>query len=194
MNKLGKIILLGVMSIVVTNCAVIAVGAVGAAAGTTAVVASDPRLSGTVVSDNTIATKLKVKYSDYDNANIYVNTYNGAVLLTGQIANAKMKESAEFEARVTPGVKRIYNYLQIRLPQSFASISTDSYTTTQVRAKILNIYGVKSNDIKVVTTDNVVYLFGVLTQVQARDVAEKAAHVNGVAKVITFFEYISTPK
>lgn len=174
------------------SCAVAAVGAVGAVAGTTAVVATDPRSSGAVVDDNTIETKLQLKYnSNYKNANIYVNSYNGAILLTGQVPDAKTKENVEFEARATPGVRQIYDYLDIRLPQSIGAKTTDSYTTTQVRGKILSLEGVSSNSIKVVTTNNVVYLAGVVTAAQAQKVESAAASVNGVDKVVALFDYIN---
>jgi osmotically-inducible protein OsmY len=145
-----------------SGCAVVAIGAGAAVVGTGASVAADPRSPNTVIDDNKIETKLKLKYADYDNANIYVNSYNGNLLLTGQVANKQMQQDAEFEAKVTPGVKRIYDCLEIRLPQSFAAITTDSYTTTQIKSKIFTINGVNSNNVKVVTTNNVVYLLGIV--------------------------------
>lgn len=177
-------------SLCLGGCAAAIVGAVAAGAGTTAVVATDPRTSGAVVDDNTIETKLKLKYTDYPDSNIYVHSYNGAVLLTGQIPNTNVKESAEFAAKSTPGVKQIYDYLEIRLPQSFTSATADSYTTTQVRAKILKLSGIDSNSVKVVTTNDVVYLSGVVTQEQAKQIATAAASVGGVKRVVTMFQYV----
>lgn len=177
--------------ILLNGCAVVAIGAGVAAVGTGVAVVSDPRPAGTVVDDNKIEAKLKLKYADYDNANIYVNSYNGGVLLTGQVPNKQMQKDADFEAKVTPGVKKIYDYLDIRLPQSFASITTDSYTTTQVRSKIMTIPGVYSNSVKVVTTDNIVYLLGIVTKAQATNIASASSQINGVKKVITLFEYVA---
>ncbi len=172
------------------GCAAVAVGAV-VVASTGATVATDPRNVGVVLDDKSIQRKLENIYSGYRDSNIYVNSYNGSVLLTGQVATQAMKESAAFEARAMPGVKQLYNYLDVRLPQSFASISRDSYTTTQVRAKLLNINDLNSNDVKVITTNDVVYLFGVVTIAQGQEVANAAASVNGVSKVLTLFEYVT---
>ncbi len=70
-KKLKNLFLLVFSMLVLTNCAIVAIGAVGAAAvGTTAAVATDPRLSGTVINDNKIEAKLKITYSEYNNANI----------------------------------------------------------------------------------------------------------------------------
>lgn len=177
--------------IFLNGCAVLAIGAGVAAVGTGVVVASDPRNAGTVVDDNKIEAKLKLKYADYDNANIYVNSYNGGVLLTGQVPNKQMQKDAEFEAKVTPGVKKIYDYLDVRLPQSFGSITTDSYTTTQVKSKIVTIPGVFSNNVKVVTTNDIVYLLGMVTKAQATQISSASAQINGVKKVVTLFEYVA---
>lgn len=175
-----------------TNCAVVAVGAVGAAAGATAAVATDPRSSGVVVDDNTIETKLQFKYNaNYPKSNIYVNSYNGSVLLTGQVIDQQAKERAEFDAKVAPGVRQIYNYLEIRLPQSIASRSNDSLITTEIRTKILGLDGVKSSSIKVITTNSVAYLFGIVNQDQGKKVADAVANIDGVSKVVTLFEYVS---
>jgi osmotically-inducible protein OsmY len=178
-------------SVLLNGCAVVAVGAVAGAAGTTAAVATDPRSSSTVVNDNTIEVKLRNKYADdLPKANIYVNCYNGSVLLTGQIDTDKDKNQAEFTAKAIPGVRQVYNYMEVKPTQSFGSRSTDSFTTTQIKTKILGLSGVSSNDIKVVTTDNVVYLAGIVNKRQAKQVASAAASINGVRKVVTLFEYI----
>jgi osmotically-inducible protein OsmY len=192
MKKLFALTLLASTSLILTNCALVAVGAVGAAAGTTAIVATDPRSSAVVMSDNTIETKLQLKYAtNYKSSNIYVTSYNGAILLTGQVPNTQSKESAAFDAKVTPGVRKIYDYLEVRLPESFAARSSDSLTTTQIKTKIVGLKGVNSNSVKVITTDSVVYLFGIVTQKQGQDVANAAASINGVKKVVTLFEYVA---
>ena len=187
-----KILILSGLCLIVNNCAVVAVGAVAGAAGTTAMIATDPRTTGAVVDDNSIEAKLKYQYSNYPNANIYVNSYNGKVLLTGQVPDAATRESAEFAAKVLPGVTQIQDYLDMRLPQSFSATSTDAYTTTQVRAKLLKVPGIDSNSVKVVTTNDVVYLLGVVTQDQAKQASTAAASISGVKKVITLFQYITS--
>ncbi len=187
-----RILILSGLSWVMSGCAVVAVGAVAGVAGTTAVVATDPRTTGAVFEDNTIEVKLKHQYSGYANSNIYVNSYNGNVLITGQIPDANTRESALFAAKVTPGVKQIYDYLEIRLPQSFTGTTTDSYTTTQVRAKILKLKDIDSNSVKVVTTNDIVYLLGIVTEAQASQVSSEASSIGGVKKVITLFQYVTS--
>jgi osmotically-inducible protein OsmY len=193
MNNTIRYIFIGCIALILSNCAVVAVGAISAAAGTTAVVATDPRNSGSVISDNTIATKLQLKFAqNYPDGNIYVNSYNGVVLLTGQVPSSKIKKDIEFSTKTTPNVKQIYNYLEVRLPQSFTSRSNDSLTTTQIKTKLIGLKDISSNRIKIITTNNTVYLFGIITKPEARAISGTAASVNGVTKVVTFFEYINS--
>ena len=173
---------------VLTNCAAVFVAGVAG----TAVVATDPRSSGEVIDDNTLETKLKFKFTKYEKSNIYVDSYSKVVLLTGQVPDQETKDKAEFAVKSTPGVKKLYDYIEIRLPQSFISRTDDSYITTKLRTKLLNIKNLSSNSVKVITTNSVVYLLGIVTPEQGKKIANAAADINGVKKVITLFIYVTS--
>lgn len=183
--------LCGIMGLT-SGCAVVAVGAVGAAAAGGTAVATDPRGGGGVVDDSKIQMKLSGKYGntdDFPNSNIYVDVFKGNVLLTGQVKDQAQKDFAENVAKGYPGVVKLYDYLSIRLPSSFSARSTDSMITTQLKTQLLATSGVPSNNIKVETTETVVYMMGELTQAQGESAAAVAAKVGGVSKVITLFTY-----
>ncbi len=191
-KQLGNIVAIAAFLLFLNNCAAVAIGTVAVAAGTTtAVVVTDPRASKIIIDDNTIANKLQAKLNtnNFPNSNIAVSCYDGNILLTGQIRNQTDKIDVIFNAKTIPGVKQIYNYLDIRLPQSLMSRTNDSYITTEVKAKLIGADNIKSNSIKVVTTNSVVYLLGVVNQKDAIIIANIAANINGVNKVITLFEY-----
>lgn len=186
-----EIIYSSILSLTILNgCAVVAAGAV---ASTTAIVVTDPRTSAQVIADNQIEAKLKLRYlssTDYPNCNIYIHSYNGVVLLTGQAQTQALADKAEFIAKTIPGVRKVYNYLTIRLPQSIAAKTQDSLITTTVKARIFGLKEINSNSVKVITTNSVVYLFGIVTETEASLIAKEAAKVDGVSKVITLFEYV----
>lgn len=192
MSKLIKVLICGGIFAMVNGCAVVAVGAVGAVAATGAAVGTDPRSSSNLVDDNKIQLKLAAKYGnedDFPKSNIYVDVYNKKVLLTGQVKSAEQKSYAENVARGYPGVTQVYNYLEHRLPSSIQSRSQDSMITTQVKTALLTTEGIPSNNIKVETTNGVVYLMGMLKYAQAESAANVSAKVSGVEKVVTLFEY-----
>ena len=192
MLKYCKLLLLSAACSSLNSCAVVAVGAVGALAATGAAVGSDPRSGGSLLDDNGIQTKLALKYansSDFPEANVYVDVYNKAVLLTGQVKTTEQKHFAATVAKAYPGVIQVYNYLEVRLPSSAGVRSKDAVITTQLKAQLLATSNVSSNDIKVETTNAVVYLMGMVTTATAESATRVAAKVGGVTRVVTLFNY-----
>jgi osmotically-inducible protein OsmY len=192
MVNLHKVLFLGGMISLTSGCAVVAVGAVSAAAATGAAVGTDPRSGGTLVDDNTIQSKLSAKLNNSDNfpnCNIYVDVYSGEVLLTGQVESEGLRQYALNVVRGYPGVIKIYDYTDIRLPSSASARSKDALITTQLKTQLLATSHIPSNNIKVETTNRVVYLMGIVTQAQAESATSVASMVGDVDKVITLFHY-----
>ncbi|MBY0379425.1 MAG: BON domain-containing protein, partial [Burkholderiales bacterium] len=99
-KKLSILVISSAVLFSTNGCAAVAIGAVAVVAGTTAYVVTDARKTGTLVDDNTIATKLQSKISyNYPQTNINVSCYNGVVLLTGQADDKKSKDNIVFEAK-----------------------------------------------------------------------------------------------
>lgn len=193
MQSIRNLILSVVVGYMVSACAAVAVGGVAAVAATGAAVGTDPRSSGTVMNDNTIQSKLAAKYGnsdDFPDSKIEVDVYTGEVLLSGQVKTNELKAFAENVARGYPGVIKIYDYLEVRLPASATSRSRDSLITTQVKAELFGTSNISSNNIKVVTTNTVVYLMGMVSPAEAELAANVAAKVGGVTKVVTLFQYV----
>ena len=63
--------------------------------------------------------------------------------------------------------------------------------TTQLKTQLLTTSGVPSNNIKVVTTETVIYMMGMVTPAEAESAANVAAKVGGASKVVTLFDYKS---
>ena len=192
MVRYQKILLLFGLVAGLNNCAVVAVGAIGAMAATGAAVGSDPRSGGSLMDDNGIQTKLALKYGnsdDFPDSNIYVDVYNKAVLLTGQIKTNQQKQYAETIAKAYPGVIKVFNYLEVRLPSSAGARSKDALITTQLKAQLFGTSNISSNDIKVETTNAVVYLMGMVNSATAESATTVAAKVGGVDRVVTLFNY-----
>lgn len=174
------------------GCAAVVVGGVAAGATSGAAVAADPRSADGVVSDQ----KLRGKVEDVINAaipenNVEVTSYDHNILLTGQVNTEDDKTKAETVAKDAAGVKKIYNYITVGHKQSASQTSKDSYLTSAVKSNLLVSKGVNSNDVKVVTTNGVVYLMGMIDPYQAKKMTKAASEVDGVKKVVSLFEYVS---
>ena len=117
-------------------------------------------------------------------------SYNGRVLLIGQVPNSDVKDTATALAKGVEGVNEVYNELTVSPKISFAQISKDSWLTTQVKSKMFVDGRVKATDVKVISENGEVFLLGNVTQSQANAVADIASKISGVKKVIKVFKYL----
>ncbi|HHZ4830814.1 TPA: division/outer membrane stress-associated lipid-binding lipoprotein [Haemophilus influenzae] len=190
LSPLKKLAILLGATIFLQGCvaAVIGGGAVAAK------VATDPRTTGTQIDDETLEFKVEnaVEKDAQIKAEGRVNavSYNGRVLLIGQVPNSDVKGTATALAKGVEGVNEVYNELTVSPKISFAQISKDSWLTTQVKSKMFVDGRVKATDVKVISENGEVFLLGNVTQSQANAAADIASKISGVKKVIKVFKYL----
>lgn len=169
------------------------VGGIVAAGGAGATMAVDRRSAGTIVDDETIELKIsKAINEDRDlgeKAHINITSYNGMVLLTGETPTDTMRDHAVDIVRHIDMVRRVYNEIAVTEPTILKSRSEDTWITAKVKTKLLAVKEISATNVKVVTENHTVYLMGLVSRAEAQAAAETARFVEGVAKVVTLFEY-----
>ncbi len=173
------------------GCAALVVG--GVIAGTT-MVATDRRTSGSQLNDEGIEiranNRLKEKFGE--RGNFSVTSYNGRVLLTGEVGGNSDKLAAEQLVFQIENVKLVVNELAIAGSTStLQERGNDTYITSKVKASLIEAKDVSSTAFKVVTERGVVYLMGRVSQREADRGTDIARSVTGVVKVVRSFEIIS---
>ncbi len=173
------------------GCAAVVVG--GVIAGT-AMVATDRRTSGSQLNDEGIeiraTNRLKEKFGE--RGNFSVTSYNGRVLLTGEVGGNSDKLAAEQLVFQIENVKLVVNELAIAGSTStLKERSNDTFITSKVKAGLIEAKDVASSAFKVVTERGVVYLMGRVSQREADRGTDIARSVTGVVKVVRSFEIIS---
>lgn len=152
------------------------------------------RSLGAVVDDSSIETQVEVNLKAADeglkNAHISVVSFNGVVLLVGQVPNQDLKNLATRVATTPSRVKIVHNELEIGPPTSIVTRSADALLTTKIKALMLADPTVSGLRTKVATENSVVYLMGLVTQREADLIADLVSNASGVAKVVRAFEYI----
>lgn len=147
------------------------------------------------IEDESIETKAKVNIHAADealyDANIAVVSYNGYVLLAGQVGSEELKAMATNVVRKIDGVRRIYNELEIAAPSSALTRSSDTWITAKVKTWLLGRSDTEGQRVKVVTEDGVVYLMGLVTSQEAERIAAVAADISGVQRVVKLFELVN---
>ena len=173
-------------------------GSIMSSAGAGPIV-EDPgeRTFGQQMTDESIETKAKVNISaadqGYDEAHLTVVSFNGFVLLTGQVPSEALKTLATDVVRKIEDVRRIYNELEVGPATGIGTRSHDTWITTQVKSKLLASSDTPGTRVKVVTENSVVYLMGLLNEEEAERVSLVAAEVRSAGRVVQLFELIPAP-
>lgn len=162
------------------------------ATATGAAVAHDRRTTGTVVDDQAIELKAVSRLNDDADlvqAHVNVTSYNGVVLLTGEVPNRGAKARAKAIVEQIPKVRRVHNELIIDAPSRFGSRSQDTWITTKLKSKLLAADEIEGTRVKVVTERGTVYLLGLVDRPTAEAAVLEARTTDGVKKVVKLFEY-----
>ncbi|MEO8738754.1 MAG: BON domain-containing protein [Casimicrobiaceae bacterium] len=184
------ILLLSCVTLLLSACVPLLIG--GAVVGTAAV-ATDRRSAGAQVDDEVIETKSALAITQRFKGNdfhINVTSFNGIVLLTGEVPTAAAKVEAEQVVRVNPKVRAVQNELVVGPATDIGSRSNDTLITSKVKTRFVEANKFQINFVKVVTENGVVYLMGIVRREEGDAAAEIARTTSGVQRVVKVFEYI----
>lgn len=160
----------------------------------TAMVASDRRTSGAQVEDEGIeqrgVTAVRENFGEKV-AHINITSYNRQVLITGEVADERVRAQVEQLITKVPNVRSIVNELGIGPVSSLSERSADALITARVKAAMIDSEDIFANVYKVVTERSTVYLMGRVTQREAARATEIVRGVPSVKRVVRVFEYIT---
>jgi len=164
-----------------------------AGAGGAALVATDRRSTGTQVDDEIIEDKVLATVHQRFKGDFHVNatSYNGIVLLTGEVPAEGAKADIGEIARTTPKVRAVQNELILGAVTDLGARSNDTLITSKVKARFVEANKFQINHVKVVTERGVVYLLGVVRRSEGDAAAEIARTTNGAQRVVKVFEYVA---
>lgn len=137
-----------------------------------------------------IAVNLKKADPQLETANINVHSYNAVILLSGEVATSELRTLAGETARQVNKVRQVYNELTIGPKTTFLSRANDNWIESRISANLLLHKDIESSRVKVIVEDNVVYLMGLLTKIQAEKITGIVKKTRGVNKVVRAIEYI----
>ena len=154
----------------------------------------DKRSMSTMMDDSHITqTADNLIYEDKylkGRTHIRVATFNGITLLVGQAQTPELKQRAAQLISLVPGIKRLYNEINISGATSALQRTNDSWLSTKVRTSLLTESGFRSAQISILTENSVVYLMGEVSHTMGNKAADIARRVAGVTKVVKVFQYV----
>ena len=152
------------------------------------------RTTGSYVDDELIEIKSNVNLSkaseELRGSHISITSFNGVVLITGQVATENSRAEAEQIVSQVRKIRRIHNELTVTSPTSSLTRASDTWITAKIKANMLGDEQVNATRIKVVTENGVVYLMGLVTRQEADEAIRVVRGVNGIQKIVKIFEYI----
>jgi osmotically-inducible protein OsmY len=172
-----------------TGCAAVVLG--GAATG--AAVVHDRRNATVVLEDKEIEVRAlkmltEIKHGSDTRIRVVPVSYNNHLLLLGQVPDEFTRNKIVSRMRTIEKVLDVTNELALNDPLSFSVRNNDTWITTRVKGEMMLSKIVDPTRIKVVTEDSVVYLIGIVHELEGQEAAATALKVPGVDRVVKLFE------
>ena len=147
--------------------------------------------SSTDDSRNEVLAQKRIKnaHAELEDAPINVTSFNGIVLITGQVSKPELIPLVTERVEALRNAKKVYNELTLAEPGSFLSRTNDSVLSARIKLKLASNKDTDASRIRVVTENGVVYLMGRVTSAEAEAAVEAARQVYGVQKIVKVFEY-----
>ena len=166
---------------------------IGSAAVTGVSVAADRRSAGAVANDGVIEANsaMHLSQTNFASSHITTTSYEGNVLLSGEIDSEASKQKATEIVKSINEVNKVYNELAVQPNSSLTTRMNDSITASKVRAALLDNKQVTLTSIKVVVDRGICYLLGTVTQTEAEIISKIASRVPGVVQVVRLFTIIT---
>jgi osmotically-inducible protein OsmY len=171
-----------------SGCApMLVAGAVGGAT----LIATDRRSVGAQADDEAIELKIanavNARYGERVHA--IATSYNGILLLSGEVPDQETLASIGNIAKNTERVRAVHNELAVGPNADMSVRSNDTFITSKVKTRFVEVNKFSATHVKVVTQRGIVYLMGIVSRNEGNDAAYIASTTTGVVRVVKLFEY-----
>jgi osmotically-inducible protein OsmY len=184
-------VLMLVLPLALGGCPAAIVGGL-AAAGGAGYAANQERGVGGSVDDFTIKTNIQsawMKANPLMQTNLTINVYEGRTLLTGTAPTPEFRAQAKEIASRVPGVRTVYDEIEVSPPESAWDSTKDTWITSRVRTELAFNPDVRSVNYTIETANKSVYLIGSARSQAELDIATNAARTTpDVKRVVSYVE------
>ena len=155
--------------------------------------AVEDRRLGQVATDAEIRLDINKRVLNGQNQDLFfdlkTNVYEGRVMLTGAVKSAANRTRIENLAKGIPGVRTIYNNVQVTDAGGFKNTANDVWIKTKINSQLLAENGVNSANYQTRVVNSVVYIIGrALSQHELGKVLTIAKRTKHVTQVVHHIE------
>lgn len=156
-------------------------------------ISTNKRTLGTRINDSQLETFARVNLNkaskELEDSRIHIDSFNGVILLTGQVPSETLRQLAGATVGQINTVRQLHNELMVSERTRLPAHTKDAWITTKLKTKLI-ASNIQSNRIRIITESQSVYLMGLVSRHEADRVTEMARTTNGVKQVVKVFEYI----
>ncbi len=135
--------------------------------------------------ENTAKVNIYKKFPELrTDSRIKVDSFNGTVLLTGEVPNQESKQRIQYLLSQMPDIKNLFNELKISRPHSMSYKVQDGYITSQLMGKIVTHPRLRLSHVKIVTEMGVVYVMGRIGQQEQQEIIRLANGTPAVLEIV----------
>jgi osmotically-inducible protein OsmY len=126
--------------------------------------------------------------------NLQTNVYEGRVMLTGAVQSAPNRTRIANLAKGIPGVRTIYNDVQVTNAGGFKNTANDVWIKTKINSQLLAEKGINSANYQLRVINSVVYLIGrALSDRELGKVLTIARRTKHVTKIVHHIDVRALP-
>jgi osmotically-inducible protein OsmY len=157
---------------------------------------SPRRTTGTVLNDQSLEREVIRSIHHHPNFgeddHIKVEVRQGVVLLAGETVSEENRALATILAEKPRLTERVVNDLKVGERAGVGGKLDNSWLSSKVNSVLITENALPGNDasrIKVISSQNTVYLMGMVSHEEGDAVAEIVRNIRGVDKVVKIFDY-----
>jgi len=194
MSKLRAVLCLVItlaLPVALGGCPVAIVGGLAAAGGAGYKANQERGVTG-AFDDLTIKTNIQnawLQVNPLMQRDFTITVYEGRTLLTGITPSPELKAQAAQVASQIPGVRAIYNEIEVAPGEGAWASVRDTWISSQIRSNLVFASQVRSDNYTIDTVNGSVYLIGsARTPAELDRVTQEARNVPYVKRVVSYVE------
>src|SRR5215469_15098739 len=172
------------------GCPLAIVGGLGAAGGA-GYAANDERGVHGGIDDFAIKSNIQKAWLQANPLlqTLNINVYEGRVLLTGAAPTPESKVQAAEIARQIPGVRVVYDEIEMTTPETAWADAQDTWISSRLRTELAFNPDIRSGNYTIETVNGSVYLIGsARTQAELDNATSIARKIPDVKRVVSYVE------
>ena len=185
-SRIRMLIPLG-LPVLLSGCLVVAAAGTGSSIGYVATEDRSLRQNADDIVTCTQAIQLWAQFNTQLNDDLSCHTYDGRMLVTGNVPTDAWRDEAIKRAWQAKNVKEVYDEVTVGQGSGFMGDAHDAVTTQKIKAELLTDSDVHSNNYIITTENHVVYIIGSAhSETEKQRVIDHARAMSGVRRVISY--------